>query len=213
MMRLTLNDRCSSMPWDAIDNVVFDVGNVLLSFQPEAILRKLLPGREDDYPALLRRVFHSPYWPMLDRGAATPEEAFFLMGAGAPHLRPQIEIIMRGWNACLDVMDEGVSALQTCAAHGKRCFALTNYADGPFAESCREHPDIFSLFDGMVVSARLQITKPDPRIYRYLIDEYRLDPERTLFIDDSPVNVESALNCGLQALHFAQPGTLSAFFR
>ena len=212
-MRLMLNDRCSVMPWDAIDNVVFDVGNVLLAFRPEEILRRLLPGQEAHYPALLRRMFHTPYWAMMDRGTIRPEEAAMMMGCSEPALRPLMETVMRGWNDCLDVIDEGVNALETCIAHGKRCYALTNYADGPFAESCRKHPDIFSRFDGMVVSARLGITKPDPRIYRHLIDTYRLDPERTLFIDDSPINIEGALNCGLQAVLFDAPGVLGRFIR
>ena len=212
-MRLLLNDRCSAMPWDVIDNVVFDVGNVLLRFDPEIILRRILPECEADYPLLRYHIFQGPYWPMMDRGTITGEEAVLLMSAARPALRPLIERVMRGWNDCLDVIDEGVRALEACKAHGKRCYALTNYADAPFADTCRRHPEIFSQFDGMAVSARLRITKPDPRIYRHLLDAYRLDPERTLFIDDSPVNVEAAMDCGMQAVHDHAPGVLDAFFR
>lgn len=212
-MRLMLNDRCSVMPYDAIDNVVFDVGNVLLAFQPKEILRRLLPGQEACYPALLRCMFHTPYWTMMDRGVISAEEAVMMMSCREPALRPQVETVMRSWNDCLDVIEEGKNALEACLAHGKHCYALTNYADEPFAESCRKHPDIFSRLDGMVVSARLGITKPDPRIYRHLIDTYHLDPERTLFIDDSPINVEGALNCGLQAVLFDAPGVLRDFIK
>ena len=212
-MRLMLNDRCSAMPWDAIDNVVFDVGNVLLAFSPEKILRKLLPDHEADHPALLNLVFRSPYWPMLDRGTLTAGEAVALMTCRRTDLRPLVERVMAGWNECLEVIDEGVEALHACKAHGKRCYALTNYADRPFAETCERYADIFSPLDGMVVSARLGITKPDPRIYRRLLEEYRLNPERTLFIDDSAANIEGALDCGLQALWFDRPGQLSSFIR
>ena len=212
-MRMMLNDRCSTMPWDAIDNVVFDVGNVLLAFSPERILRRLLPDHETDYPALLDLVFRSPYWPMLDRGTLTGEEAVALMTCRRTDLRPLVQRIMSGWNECLDLIDEGVEALQACKARGKRCYALTNYADVPFAETCERYADVFSQLDGMVVSARLGYTKPDPRIYRRLLEEYRLNPERTLFIDDSAANIEGALDCGLQALWFDRPGQLSSFIR
>lgn len=212
-MRLMLNDRCSAMPWDAIDNVVFDVGNVLLSFAPEKILQRLLPGHEADFPALLDMIFFSPYWCMLDRGTLSAEEAVAVMSCRRTDLRPQVERVMQGWNECLPVLEEGAQALRACKEHGKRCYALTNYADLPFAESCQRYADIFSLFDGMTVSAREHVTKPDQRIYHRLLDAYRLDPERTLFIDDSAANIESALNCGLQALWFHQPGQLSAFMR
>ena len=211
MMRLMLNDRCTLMPWDVIDNVVFDVGNVLLRFDPDVILRRTLPDKEADYPRLRQLIFQGPYWPMMDRGSITGAEAVMLMSAAQPSMRPLIERVMAGWNDCLDVIDEGVQALETCRNHGKRTYALTNYADAPFAETCRKHPDIFAPFDGLAVSARLRMTKPDPRIYRHVIDAYRLDPERTLFIDDSPINVEAALDAGWQAVQFGAPGVLSAF--
>lgn len=212
-MRLMLHDRCSVMPWDTIDNVVFDVGNVLLAYQPDELLRALLPDHEEDYPALMRHVFQSPYWHMMDRGAVSPEEAFMLMGSSRPALRPLIERIRQGWNGCLGVIDEGVQALKICKEHGKRCYVLSNYASDPFEESYQKHPEIFSLFDGIVVSARERLIKPDQRIYRCLIDRYRLDPERTLFIDDSSANVEAAMECGMQAVHFHSPGVLSRFIR
>lgn len=212
-MRLMLNDRCSTMPWDTIDNVVFDVGNVLLTFQPEKLLRALLPDHEDDYPALVQHVFQSPYWHMMDRGAVSPEEAFMLMGSSRPALRPLIQRVQQGWNDCLGVIDEGVDALNACKEHGKRCYVLSNYASDPFEESFQKHPEIFSHFDGMVISARERLIKPDQRVYRCLLDRYRLNPERTLFIDDSSVNVEAAMDCGMQAVHFHTPGILRQFIR
>ena len=75
MNRLTLDDMYPAMPWDALDAVVFDVGNVLVRFVPEDILRRVLPGEEAIWPELQRKVFRSPYWAMLDRGVMTYEEA------------------------------------------------------------------------------------------------------------------------------------------
>ena len=212
-MRLMLNDRCSAMPWDVIDNVVFDVGNVLLTFQPEKLLRALLPEHEADYPLLVRHVFHSPYWNMMDHGAVSPEEAFMLMGSSRPALRPLIRRIEAGWNDLLEPIDEGIRALRACKEHGKRCYVLSNYADQPFEHSFQKHQAFFSLFDGVVVSARERLIKPDQRIYRCLTDRYRLDPERTLFIDDAAANVEAAMDCGWQAVHFSAPGVLDQFIR
>lgn len=212
-MRLMLHDRCSQMPWDAIDNVVFDVGNVLLAYQPETLLRRILPDNEADYPALRRFVFGSPYWHMMDHGTVSPEEAFMLMGAGHPSLRPLIQRIYENWNDLLDPIPEGIEALKACRAHGKRCYVLSNYADAPFEHSFQKHPDIFSNFDGVVVSAREHLLKPGHDIFRCLIDRYRLNPERTLFIDDSSANVEAAMACGLQAVHYDAPGVLDKFIR
>lgn len=212
-MELMLNDRCATMPWDAIDNVVFDVGNVLLGFQPKALLRAILPDHEADYPVLLRRVFHSPYWPMLDRGVIGAEEAVMLMSSRHSEFRPQIERIMREWNAHLPLIEEGVKTLQACKDHGKNCYVLTNYAAGPFDESCARFPEVFSLIDGFVVSGRLGMIKPEPRIYKHLLSRFITSPERTLFIDDSPINIEAAMMWGMQGLCYNEPGMLHRFFQ
>lgn len=213
-MRWTLDDQYSVMPWEQIDQVVFDVGNVLLGFQPEALLREILPDLpEDVHDRLYARLFVSPYWTMMDRGTASVDEVVEAMSAGYPNLRPLIQRFMNEWNARLPVLPEGVEALQTCKAHGKRCYVLSNYADEPFADSCRRHPEIFGQFDGMIVSARVKLAKPDAAIYRLLIDTFSLEPARTLFIDDTARNAEAALNCGMQAVHYARPGQLAAFMR
>lgn len=213
-MRLTMDERYETMPWDAADAVVFDVGNVLLGFRPDELLREILPGQSEAvYARLHERIFETPYWAMMDRGTATGEEAAAAMSAGQEALRPLVGRFMAAWNDHLPVIDEGVEALRTCKARGKRCYVLSNYAAGPFDVSCRKHPELFGLFDGMLVSAKVGLLKPDEAIYRLLIDTFSLDPTRTLFIDDTSRNVEAALHCGMQALHFHRPGQLAAFFR
>jgi HAD superfamily hydrolase (TIGR01509 family) len=104
-----------------------------------------------------------------------------------------------------------VEALKTCKAHGVKLYALTNYADKEFAYACKKH-DFFSLFDDYVVSGRLHMVKPGFDIYKHLIDRFGLDPARTLFIDDSPANIEGALECGWQGICYNRGGKLQDFF-
>lgn len=210
MNRLTLDDRYSAMPWDALDAVVFDVGNVLVRFSPEEILRRVLPGEETIWPDILRRVFRSPYWAMLDRGVLTHEEAVRAMTGRETRLAGPIRRVLTDWRDLPDVVDEGVAALRQCKAHGKRTYVLSNYNDRAF-DFIREKYDFFKLFDGEVVSGREKLVKPDPAIYRLLTERYALAPERTLFIDDTPANIEAALHLGWQGLCYA-PGKLEAFF-
>lgn len=210
MIRLMLDDLFSSMPWDKIDAVVFDVGNVLLTWTPEEQLNRIIPERPDLHRELTIRVFKSPYWCMRDRGSASVEEVIDAMSASAPDLKPYISRVMRGW-IDLPVIPEGVAALEACKAHGKKLYALTNYADKEFAYACQKH-DFFSLFDDYVVSGRERLVKPGHEIYELLTERFGLDPARTLFIDDSPANIEGALHCGWQGLCFNQPGKLARFF-
>ncbi len=205
------DDLYPAMPWEAIDAVVFDVGNVLVGFDPETILRRYLPDYEPLWPKILRRTFRSPYWPMLDRGLVSLHEAAEIMGGGDPELTSVIHEMMDRWPEMRDVLPEGVAALETCRARGKRTYVLSNYHHEAFAMLKRRYA-FFDGFDGMAVSGELHLCKPDPAIYRWLTDTCALDPARLLFIDDSPANVEAALHLGWNALCYDAPGKLDRFF-
>lgn len=209
-MRLMIDDLFDTMPWEQIDTVVFDVGNVLLSWKAQELLDKLVPERPDLHGELTCRIFKSPYWCMRDRGSATLEEVIQAMSKTAPELEPYIRRVMEGW-IDLPAMPEGIQALKTCKAHGKRLYALTNYADMEFAHACTTH-DFFALFDDFIVSGREHLVKPSRDIYDHLITRFSLDPARTLFIDDSPANIEAALEYGWQGLCYNKPGKLADFF-
>lgn len=210
MIRLMIDDQYSTMPWDKIDAVVFDVGNVLLSWQPGEILNRLVPERPDLHGELTIRIFKSPYWCMRDRGTISQEEAIAAMSAHTPVLEPYIRRVMEGW-IDLPEIAEGVEAVKACKAHGKKIYALTNYADEPFAHACAQH-EVFSLFDGFVCSARENLLKPGLEIYAQLIHRFDLDSARTLFIDDTPGNIEAALESGWQGLCYNREGKLRNFF-
>jgi len=210
MIRLMIDDMYTQMPWDQIDAVVFDVGNVLLKWQAQELLTRLVPERPDLHEELTRRIFKSPYWCMRDRGSATVEEVIDAMSAGNAGIVPYVRRVMEKW-IDLPAIAEGVEALKKCKARGVSLYALTNYADREFAYACEKH-EFFDLFDGFVVSARLGMVKPSLEIYDHLTHTYELNPARTLFIDDSPANVEAALHYGWQALCYNRDGKLSEFF-
>ena len=209
-MNLMIDDKYESMPWDEIDTVVFDVGNVLLTWTPQELLNRLVPERPDLHEELAVRIIKSPYWCMRDRGSASLEEVIAAMSKTALELEPYIRRVMTGW-IDLPAIPEGVEALKTCKSHGVKLYALTNYADKEFAYACAQHA-FFQLFDGFLVSGREHTIKPGLDIYRLLISRFQLNPERTLFIDDSLMNIEAALESGLQALHYNKDGKLLEFF-
>lgn len=211
-MNLALDDLFPSVPWERLDAVVFDVGNVLLSFDPAAILERLFPGDAALQAALDVKVFRSPYWAALDHGAMTQEEAIAAMTGRDADLGPAVRRLMENWIDLKPTVHEGVAVLHACKAHGKKTYVLSNYHDGAFAY-VEAHNDFFRLFDGFVVSSREKLWKPDPAIYRALTDRFGLAPERTLFIDDTPANVTAALQLGWQGICLNRPGKLAAFFQ
>ena len=211
MFPRTFDDLHETMPWDAIDAVVFDVGNVLVRFDPMALLRQHVPDYESQWPVLLERLFLSPYWPMFDRGIVSLSEAAELMIGPREEIRAPAARIMRDWPDLREDVPEGVAVLKTCRAHGKKTYVLSNYNHEAFPR-IRDHFDFFKDFDGMAVSGFLHMLKPEPAIYHWLTDTYDLDPARILFIDDSPPNVEAALNLGWNAICYNRRGKLNAFF-
>lgn len=211
MIPLMIDDQYASMPWDRIDNIVFDVGNVLLAYSPEEVLGRVLPDQPELYERLKVRVFRSPYWTMMDHGTAVDNEEIARAMAGRDtELLPAVRRVVNEW-IDLPAIPEGVETLRRCKAHGKRLVVLSNYKSAPFAHACQTH-DFFSLFDDFVVSARVGMIKPDARIYNHLTDSLNLDPARTLFIDDSPANIETALHLGWQGFCNNRPGKMAEFF-
>lgn len=210
-MRRMFDELYASMPWNEIDAVVFDVGQVLLTFDPPSILREYLPEQPELHPVLLRRIFRSPYWLMRDRGVISKEEAIEAMTGRDESLRPAITQVMNTWVQMKEVISEGVETLRCCKAHGKKLYVLSNYADDAFAV-VEEKYDFFQLFDQRFVSGRLKLVKPDERIFQHVVNSTGHEPSRILFLDDSVQNVEAALDNGWQAICVDQPGKLHAFF-
>ena len=206
-----IDERFQAMPWDAIDSVVFDIGNVLMYFSPSHVLDTLFGADEALKEQLMERVFRSSHWLDLDRGTATYEQAAERMAQGRADLRPAVDLIFERWMGLKTPIEEGVSALKRCKERGKRLYILSNYHQPSF-EWLLSHYDFFSLFDGYVVSCYLHLLKPEPEIYRELIDRCSLEPARSLFIDDTRVNVEAAMEAGIQGLWFDRPGKLAHFF-
>lgn len=210
-MLRAFDDQYTTMPWDKIDAVVFDVGQVLLTFDPPLILREYLPEHSELHPVLLQKIFRSPYWLMRDRGTITRDEAIELMIGRDEELRPYITHVMHTWVQMKNLVQEGIETLRICKAHGKKLYVLSNYADDAFAIVENKY-DFFQLFDQRFVSGRLKMVKPDEVIFQHVIDATGHTPSRVLFLDDSPQNIEAALLYGWQAICYNRPGKLTEFF-
>ena len=110
-MLRTFDDIYETMPWDAVDAVVFDVGQVLLSYNPQEILDEHVPDRPDLHPILLEKIFRSPYWLMRDHGLMTRDEAIDAMIGRDESLRPYITRVMHNWVDLKEVLPEGLKTL------------------------------------------------------------------------------------------------------
>lgn len=209
MEHILFNDRYPAMPWDAVDTVVFDIGNVLLDFHPSQVLRQVY-GEDEAKRARMARVFASPYWVCLDRGTLDRAELARLTCGGDESLRAEILALLQRFPEYKHPVEPGLAILRACKARGKRVLALSNYGRESFEDVVHRFP-FFALLDGYVVSAYEEMVKPEREIYARLVARYALDPTRTLFLDDNAANVEGALYAGLHAMLF-DPDETPAFF-
>ena len=103
-----------------------------------------------------------------------------------------------------DAIWSSVEVLKQLKAAGVPVYGITNYSAEKWAATL-ERFDFFALFDGVVVSAHEKVIKPDPRIYEICFQRYRIDPLRSVFIDDSARNIAASETLGMRGVHF-QPG-------
>jgi len=187
---------------------VFDIGNVLVRWDPRHLYRKLIPeesARED----FLTRIC-SPDWNLeMDRGRPFAEGVAELV-ARHPEHETLIRAFDERWLETLDGTEEDVVAiLEELRTAGVKTYAITNFSREKFALTRELHPFLDG-FDGIVVSAHERLLKPDPRIYALLCERHGLSPADCIFIDDNLANVEGARAFGMQGHHFRQASALRA---
>lgn len=181
-------------------NVVFDIGCVLLTFEPETYLPLTVPAElaaKMDW----RLLYESDMWVALDGGTVTEEEVArdTARRYGDERVWQQILPAIQRFPEFMRPMP-ATELIPRLHALGKKVFALSNYGKEPFARTEQRFSALFSQMDGMVISGRERISKPDPAIYRLLCSRYGLKPEACVFVDDRPVNVEAARAVGMQGI-------------
>lgn len=191
--------------------VVFDVGNVLIRWDPRHLYRQLIPDAERmDW--FMQNVCTAAWNIEQDRGRAWADAVAELV-ALHPEWEREIRAFDERWHETVPGEIEGsVAVLAELKAKGEKVYGITNFSREKWAESVIRFPFLGS-FDGVVVSAHERLVKPDPAIYRLLLARYGLEAGDCIFVDDSAKNVEGARSVGMQALHFVEPIDLRAQLR
>lgn len=181
-----------------IKNVVFDLGNVLLSFIPsEYFDKKSYP--ENIKTRILSDIFHSEEWQMLDRGEITTEEVIDIIALRSSLKRDEIAHVFNLRTDILYPLDNNIKLLPILKKRGYRLYFLSNFPMDIFEEVTSGYY-FFKYFDGGVISAHAKSSKPDSLIYKILIEKYSLIPEECLFIDDLKINVKASETLGMKGI-------------
>jgi 2-haloacid dehalogenase len=186
-----------------VDTVIFDLGEVLIPWDPRTLYRKLIPDAVE-MERFLAEVC-SPDWnARQDRGRSLVAGTAELVAA-YPQYEPWIRAFYDRWLEMLGGSIRGSEELvRELKAKGFRVLALSNWSGETFPLARPRYP-VLEEFEGIVISGPEGLIKPDPDIYRLLCERYRVVPERAVFLDDSLANVEGARAIGMQAIQFHSP--------
>ena len=199
MPPLILQKGSASMP---IKNIVFDMGNVLISFDRLFYCTRQ-SSSEEDRGLLLDEVFRGVEWTQTDRGSVTPEDAAASICKRLPErLHKSAKNIVTAWYKdgglrIIPGMEELISSLKN---NGYKTYLLSN-ASVLFYEYYKQIPAI-TMLDGIFLSADWRLLKPSEDIYRAFFARFSLTPAECFFIDDLPINIEGALNTGMNGFIF-----------
>ncbi len=181
-----------------IKNIVFDLGNVLLSFVPsEYLIKKNYPDNIRN--SILRDIFQSTEWKMLDNGDITVPEAIESIAAKSSLKREEIALVFNFRRDIMFPLDDNAKLLPELRKQGYKLYYLSNFPLDVFQEIKNDFY-FFRHFDGGIISAEVRLSKPDIRFYEYLIGKYSLNPSESLFIDDVEENVRAAEKAGMKAM-------------
>jgi 2-haloacid dehalogenase len=193
---------------DAIDTVVFDLGGVLIDWNPRYLYRRLF----DDEAAMERFLAEvcTGAWNEQQDAGRPWREAVDSLSAQFPQHAGLIAAYRDGWKEMLGgTIQDSVDLLAELKARGVRLYALTNWSHETFPLA--KEIGMFGFlhwFEGIVVSGEERLVKPDPRIYQRLFERYSIDPARTIYIDDARRNVDAAAAQGMHAWWFRDPAGL-----
>lgn len=186
--------------------VVFDLGGVLIDWDPRYLYRQLFDD-PDEMESFLGEVTTAEWNAHQDAGRPWAE-AIELLVAEHPERRELIEAFHRRWREMLAGEIPGtVDLLAELRATGIRLLALSNWSAEmfPFA---RERFDFLNWFEVIVISGDVGVNKPDRRIFEHLVERFGLEPATALFIDDSSANVVTAAALGFRAIQFTDAAAL-----
>ena len=187
--------------------VVFDIGNVLVDWNPRFLYRTIFAD-EAEMEWFLGHVC-TPAWNIeQDRGRSFAEAVAILV-AEDPRHEAAIRAFDERWTETISgPIAESVAILESLRRQGVPDYAITNFSHEKFAIAKERFP-FLAQFKGTIVSGEEKLLKPDPAIYRLLLDRHGLDAADCVFIDDSAANVEGARSVGMHALHFTAPSRLA----
>ena len=188
-----------------IKNIVFDIGRVILKYEPKEYLEEKIS--HDKVDEIYNQLFRSEECVMLDRGVITQDEAIDIISKRYPKNKDIIKLAFQDWYEMMIPIEGTVQLLDKLKKAGFKLYYLSNFQLLAF-ENVNNRYNFFNIFDGGIFSYKEKLLKPELEIYRCLIERYELIPSETIFTDDMEVNIEACKKIGIEGIVFKDPEML-----
>ncbi len=189
--------------------IIFDLGAVLIDWDRRHLYDKLFNGRTAERDYFLDHVCTLEWNATMDAGRPFAE-AVAAKIVDFPNYEPYIAAYHTRWEEMIvGPIDGTVALMSRLKEAGYEVHALSNWSAETFP-IVRPHFEFLDWFGEIVLSGEVKTIKPDPEIYRILLERIDRLPEDCIFIDDSAANISAARDLGFQALHFHSPARLQA---
>ncbi|MBU0769120.1 MAG: HAD family phosphatase [Proteobacteria bacterium] len=180
-------------------DIVFDIGNVILEWNPQKLLDSLFSCKTENKEAMENIIAHED-WQMLDKGTLSLEEAISRANDRCHIGVNKIRKLFEETPKSLIPIQETVDVIMELSEKGYSLYVLSNMHKHSF-EYLSGAYDIWKHFSGIVISSHIKSIKPEPEIFEYLIGTYNLIPRNTVFLDDLKCNIAIAKKFGLNTIH------------
>jgi putative hydrolase of the HAD superfamily len=183
-----------------VQNVIFDLGGVVLEWNPDAILENhhADPGTRAAVKAAL---FQHPDWLQMDRGTLSEAEVIERLAQRTGIAIGELAGLMEAVRRSLQPKSDTLALLGDLARRQVALYCLSNMPASTFAY-LRDRYDFWNMFRGIVISGEIKMMKPEREIFDYLLCRYGLSPAATVFVDDHEPNIAAARAIGLHAIWF-----------
>ncbi len=185
----------------SIHTVIFDLGGVLIDWNPRHLYRKLFDGDEEGMEHFLANVCTGD-WNAQQDGGRPFAEAVALLQSQHPEFHDLIAAFHLRWEEMLgDVHQDVLAMMRQIKASGLPVYALTNWSAETFPIA-RQRFDFLQEFKDILVSGEENMKKPDAEIYHRFLEKFGVEANGSVFIDDSLPNVKAAKDVGIHGIHF-----------
>lgn len=184
-----------------INTVIFDLGGVLIDWDPVYLYQKIFDDIEEREYFLAE--ICSPDWNQQQDAGRSLKHATESLATQHPEYEKQINAFYGRWQEMLGgAVEDSVKILEQIHNEGRhKIFALTNWSAETFPYALEQY-EFLELFEGILVSGQENLKKPDPEIYRLLLERYQIRAQQAVFIDDSVQNVTAARELNISSVHF-----------